>query len=300
MRYRDPSGRYDGFTQIGAGSWAEVCRAVDAETNEYVAMKIVYGDNWKEKLLLASFMQEALLLLGLDHPNIVAAHEVIQLEQRPEIPAEEGVSSVSLAVVMQYHGEKDLSGGMWRFSRRLSDDHIASAIVDTAHTLDYLHSQGIFHCDLKPENILYSEKKRKATLTDFGSALAHPDSLPPFPGVKLLGNLYSSCEFVEGDFIMGTPHYIAPEQIEGAADSRSDLYALGGVLYHLLTGSPPHNHSAWDCLQMRSRTPDPPPVWERARRKTPFEDICMKLLAYDPDDRFQSGQEVVDAINAQL
>lgn len=151
-------------------------------------------------------------------------------------------------------------------------------ISDVLSALAYAHAQGVIHLDVKPGNVLV--KGENALLTDFGFA-------------KDLGLTAITAQ----DMLLGTPSYMAPEQFKGVrTDHRSDLYAAGAVLYHMLTGAPPYGNQVVRFLAGDERVPLTP----LTGTAEPFQDVIVRSLARDPDDRYPDATEMRDAILAVL
>lgn len=151
-------------------------------------------------------------------------------------------------------------------------------ISDVLSALAYAHAQGVIHLDVKPGNVLV--KGENALLTDFGFA-------------KDLGLTAITAQ----DMLLGTPSYMAPEQFKGVrTDHRSDLYAAGAVLYHMLTGAPPYGNHVVRFLAGDERVPLAP----LTGTAEPFQDVIVRSLARDPEDRYPDATEMRDAILAVL
>ena len=203
-------GRYQLVEQLGEGGMAAVYKAHDTRLDRYVAVKVIrLGIQHSEKFL-KRFDREARALARLSHPNIVDIHDY----------GEEGNTPY---LVMEY-----LPGGTLKekMGRPISCQQAARTLLPIAEALAYAHQRDIIHRDIKPANILFSETNRPM-LSDFGiSKVAESEQ----QGTELTG-------FGVG---IGTPEYMAPEQGQGInVDQRADIYALGVVLYELLTGQKP-------------------------------------------------------------
>ncbi len=147
-------------------------------------------------------------------------------------------------------------------------------ISDVLSALAYAHAQGVIHLDVKPGNVLV--KGENALLTDFGFA-------------KDLGLTAITAQ----DMLLGTPSYMAPEQFKGVrTDQRSDLYAAGAVMYHMLTGAPPYGNQVVRFLAGDERVPLAP----LTGAAEPFQDVVVRSLARDPDDRYPDATEMREAI----
>lgn len=149
-------------------------------------------------------------------------------------------------------------------------------VADVLTALSYAHGQGVIHLDVKPGNVLINGEK--ALLTDFGFA-------------KDLGRTAITGQ----DMLLGTPNYMAPEQFQGVrTDNRSDLYATGAVLYHMLTGNPPYGNQVVRYLAGDDRVPlEPLPA-----KAEPCAPVVKRALSRHPEDRYASAGEMLDAVLA--
>src|SRR3990172_9100622 len=157
---------------------------------------------------------------------------------------------------------------------------IVRVLADVLSGLAYAHSEGVIHRDIKPANIMLT-KKGQAVLTDFGIA-------------QILG----STQVTASGALMGTLNYMAPEQgLEGRCDARSDIYSLGIVLYEMLTGYTPFDADTPLAILMKHLN-DPLPLPRQIEPSIPeaFERVVLKVLAKEPDDRYQSAAEMAQAL----
>ena len=216
------------------------------------------------------FRREAEAACRLSHPHICSMLDY-------------GDVDGSVYLVMPYFGGGSLADMIGR-ERTLSGPEAASIAVQVACALDYAHRRGVVHRDVKPDNILFDED-RNAVITDFGIATARFHS-------KLTGTGRA----------MGTPHYMSPEQAMGKmVDGRSDLYAVGVMLYEMVLGFPPFDGA--DSYSVGYKHVHEQPVSpEVVDSRTPpaLAEITMKCLQKHPADRFQRGQELADALIAYL
>ncbi len=263
-------GRYHILEPLGEGGMAIVYKAYDNRLERYVAFKVIrtdlYGPGMLEQVL-KRFDREAKALARLTHPNIVRIHDYGEYQDTPYL-------------VMEY-----LPGGTLktRAGEPTPYQEVARLLLPVAHALAYAHKQGILHRDVKPSNIMVTETG-EPMLTDFGIA-------------KILSTEESTALTGSGVGI-GTPEYMAPEQGMGTTvDVRTDVYALGVVLYELVTGQKPYHadtpmavivkHITEPLPRPRDFVPDLPPE---------VEEILFKALAKSPDERYEN----VDAFAVAL
>ncbi|MBV9281433.1 MAG: protein kinase [Chloroflexi bacterium] len=263
-------GRYTLLGEIGSGGLARVFQAVDAETGRPVAAKVLTQSAVGDPAILLRFRQEALVAATLRHPNIVEVYTAL-LEQDVVSIIMEYVEGQSLEQILRSQGRLPL--------RRIG--HLAQQVLSA---LAYAHERGILHRDVKPGNVLGADANH-AKLTDFGVAgsLGGGDGLHTQAGTT-----------------MSTPLYMAPEQIEGErVDGRADLYAVGVVLYQVVTGLLPFEGSDPLTVAFRQvhKAPRPPREVD-ATVPAGWEALILKALAKDPGERFQTAREMLDALSA--
>jgi len=265
------AGPYRIETEIARGGMGVVYRAVQEGLDRPVALKLISsgvlaGDEERRR-----FRKEAEAAARLEHPGIVAIHE---------IGSWQGHEYFSMTLVdgptLQQHVE----------GRRLDCREAARIVRDIARAAGYAHRAGIVHRDLKPENILLSENDRPL-IADFGLAKWHRDGTM----ITRTGQ------------VLGTPHYMSPQQATGsaAADASADIYSIGAILYALLTGQPPHiGESTAEVL--RSVLQDEPKTPRQVRRDVPIdlESICLKAIAYEPGGRYRTADELADDLDRFL
>jgi hypothetical protein len=264
-------GRFTLLDQIGTGSFGTVYRARDPDLEREVAIKVPRATCVPTGTDFERFLREARSVARLRHPAIVSIHEVGHQEGTPYLISE-FVPGLSLA---------DLLTG-----RRFSAEETARVVAELADALEYAHRQGVIHRDVKPSNILLDEENRPH-LMDFGLAKYTEGG----------GNLTQ-----EGE-VLGTPAYMSPEQARGearAVDGRTDVYSLGVILYQMLTGELPFRGNARMLLhQVLHDEPRPPSHLDRGVPRD-LETICLKAMARDPDQRYQTAGQLAQDLRRFL
>jgi serine/threonine protein kinase len=263
-------GSYQLISQLGEGGMAQVYLARDVRLGREVAVKVLDRRLAERPGFRERFQREARLAAALDHPNIVPLYDF-------------GETNV-LYLVMPY-----LSGGSMQDMLHRTPFEVSQVVTygtQITDALEYAHQRNVVHRDVKPANILLHADGR-LMLSDFGLA-------------KILdGSGRPAAPRNHPD--AGTPEYMAPEQIEGRTDSRADIYAVGVVLYLLLTGHLPFTGSTSNAVMDSHlyRLPDPPRRLNR--RVTPaLETVVLRALAKHPDDRYQTASELGAALLAAL
>ncbi len=267
---RVTGGRYRIIRRLGGGGMAHVYVAQHLALDRPLAVKVLHAHLARDDEMRERFRREAEAASRLMHPHICSIMDYGELD-----------GTVYLVMPM-------LAGGSLA-DRIVSDGTVAAAeaaavTVQVACALDYAHRPGVVHRDVKPDNILFDDDGN-SLITDFGIATARFQS-------RLTGTGRA----------MGTPHYMSPEQAMGKqVDGRSDLYALGVMLYEMLLGFPPFDGAdsySVGYKQVHEIAVSPDVVDSR----TPAElsAIVMRCLAKGAGDRYQSGNELADALIAYL
>lgn len=265
-------GRYSLKERVGRGASAEVWRAVDEELHRDVAVKLAREELVGDEVVTARLLREARSTAQLRHPAIVPVHEVSTRDGQPFI-------------VSDFIDGPTLAQEIGR--RRFSPDESAAIVAQLADALDYAHACGIVHRDVKPGNVLLPEPGRPV-LADFGLAhLARAEV-----GLTRQGD------------VLGTPAYMAPEQARGdvgAVDGRTDVYALGAVLYELLAGRPPFagTSAASVLYAVLHRDPEPPGA-VGGDVPADLATVCRKAMAREPSRRYGSARELADDLRRYL
>jgi eukaryotic-like serine/threonine-protein kinase len=249
---------------LGQGGMGVVYKARQRGLKRIVALKMIVAGGHQGSADLARFRSEAVAVADLQHPNIVQIYEVGEDNGHPFFSLEY-VAGGSLA--------KKISG------TPRPPREAAQLVRALADGMEYAHQRGIIHRDLKPANVLLTESG-EPKVSDFG----------------LVKRLEDDAGQTQSGSILGTPSYMAPEQAEGKIKEigpRTDIYALGGILYELMTGRPPFRAaSVLDTLQ-QVRTQDPiPPSQFHPKVPRDLETICLKCLQKDPAKRYASAADL--------
>jgi len=267
---------YEILKELGRGGMGVVYKARQTALKRTVALKMVLSGVHAGSDDLKRFRAEAEAAARMQHPNIVQIYEIGEWDGRPYFSLEY-VKGGSLAA--------QLDGEPW-------DNREAAALVEIlAETMDYAHERGIVHRDLKPANILLvpSEGRRSSP----GTPIAGRSFEPKIADFGLAKRLEGGKTLTQTGAILGTPGYMAPEQASGKSRGISpaaDVYALGAILYELLTGRPPFQAATQldTVLQLLSEDPVSPRERNRAV-DLDLDTICLKCLARDPRDRYASA-----------
>jgi len=256
---------------LGKGGFGAVYQAHYLLLNRPQAIKILLEEHFSDPRFLDRFLREARTLAALDHPNIVHVDEL-------------GVQGSLIYLVMPYLSRGTLQDLLNARGEPLPLEEVDRALSQICAALDYAHAQGVVHLDLKPLNLLVHQDGR-LLLSDFG--LAHLMKEGAVQGGTSLS--------------FGTPTYMAPEHLRGQPDWRSDLYALGIILYQMLTGHPPFAGSTPEAVMLK-HVMDPPPSLRAARPDLPaaLESVLAKALAKQPEDRYQRASDLLSDFRAAL
>jgi serine/threonine protein kinase/Tfp pilus assembly protein PilF len=254
-------GDYELGEEIGRGAQGVVYRARQKSLNRTVALKIIALGHWASATHLRRFRLEAEAAAGLNHPSIVPIHEIGERD---------GCCYFSMSLVEGGQLDEIVA------RKPMSVRHAAQLIAKLARTVHYAHEHGILHRDIKPGNILL-DAEGEPHLTDFGLA-------------RLVERESTVTRTTE---VLGTPSYMAPEQASGnnaEITSATDVYALGAVLYHLLTGRPPFvAETTYKTVQLLLETDPRQPRLLNPKVDRDLSIICLKCLEKDPQRRYGSA-----------
>jgi serine/threonine protein kinase/tetratricopeptide (TPR) repeat protein len=273
-------GHYRLVEKIGAGGMGEVYRAHDESLDRDVALKVLPDEVADDPERLARFEREARAAAALDHPNIVAVHELGVHDGRPFIVTE----------LLQGQSFRELISAGTMTSRA-----VVELAAQIAKGLAAAHEHGIVHRDLKPEN-LFLTADGTAKILDFGLAR----TVVPDASRSSLAEAATEVMVSSEGAVVGTTAYMSPEQARGqAVDHRSDIFSFGVVLYEMLTGLSPFRRVTPADTVSAVLTEDPPVVSTNTSRvNAAFDGIVRRCLQKRPDDRFQSARDLGFAVQA--
>ncbi len=269
-------GKYEIISRLGRGGMGEVYKAFHPQLQRYVAIKVLLTSSETDPEFIARFQNEALAVARLRHPNIVQVFD-FDIEGDKPYMVMEFVEGETLAQRMtRYHREGKLA----------STEEIAHLFQQLCSAVDYAHKQGMLHRDIKPANVILNAQG-DAILTDFGLA-----KISGLSGLTASGS------------VMGTPHYMSPEQGQGQPmDARSDVYSLSVMLYEMLAGKLPFDaDTPVGVIMQHIMTPPPPIEQANPAVHSALAQVALLGMAKKPDERFRSagalGAAIASAVNA--
>jgi serine/threonine-protein kinase len=268
-------GKYKITQHLGRGGMAEVYKGYREDLDRTVAIKLMHAFLVAEQDFLFRFKREARAMAKMRHTNIVSVYDFDVHGDNIYYLVMEYIGGGTLKEKLMALAEKGL---------RLPLDHAIRIAMEVANALTYAHSREMVHRDIKPANIMLDETG-KAILTDFGI-------------VKLVGG--QSMAFTATGALIGTPAYMSPEQALGKpGDARSDLYSLGVLLFQMVTGQLPYAADTPLAVVMK-HVNDPLPVPTEFNPDVPVQvqEIILRAMAKEPEDRYQSSAEMAAALRA--
>ncbi len=296
-------GRYRILEELGRGGMGVVYRAHEKALNRDVALKVLLVGGRVDEQVLDRFQREARAAAALEHPNIVKVYDVGML------PGEEAALPY---YTMELLSGEDLAGAI--HGGHLTPRVAVEAVRQVALALGYAHHKGILHRDIKPQNIFLrrqetvaeanaptvlhapaGEGEVHALLLDFGLAKLTEHDLSSEGQGSRKGKSVQS--LTQSGQILGTPHYMAPEQAMGAKeiDARADVYGLGAALYHALAGEPPFKAATLaELLYKVQRVDADPPSRLNGEVDLDLDTLCLKSLAKEPKDRYQTAGDLAE------
>ena len=293
--WKSGSLKYDDFAPLAEGGTATIQTCLDKNLNRVVIYKSLHPHLADDEVETARFVREARVTAMIPHPGTVPLYEIgrdrggnvyftmKKLEGRD-------LRSLLTDILQRNHRTQELYP-----PKRLID-----ILINAAQTVAYAHQQGVIHRDLKPANVLVGEFG-EVTVLDWGLAKikgeATPEPLLPPQGAKGI-----ALELTQPGRRFGTPLYMSPEQAHGGdTDERTDVYALGIILYEILTGQPlVFGQELDDVLRqiLERPTPRPSDVAPKADIDPAVEAICLKCLQKEPDQRYASVHDLIEDLQA--
>lgn len=259
--------RYKIISKIGVGGMADVFKGEDTLLGRPVAVKILHSNFAGDDDFVARFKREAQAAGKLSHPNIVSMYDV-------------GFDQGYHYIVMEYIEGETLKEYITRHES-ISIDNAVKFTIAIAEGLEHAHAMGIVHCDIKPHNVLIT-KQGRIKVTDFGIARA----------------MNAGTTMMYTNSIMGSAHYLSPEQASGKpVNGSTDIYSLGAVLYEMLTGRVPYEGETPISVALKHvRERLIPPTRYNPSIPTLLEAAVIKALAKRPEDRFSNITEMIAAL----
>lgn len=261
--------RYELIERIGDGGMASVYRAHDQLLDRYVAVKILHPQFANDEDFIVRFRKEAQGAAKLSHANIVNIYDVGECDNQ-------------YFIVMEYVEGETLKNKIQR-EKTLSIEAVLDIGGQIVGALEHAHTHNLIHCDIKPHNILI-KPNGQVKVADFGIARAASSTTMTYSGN-----------------VVGSVHYISPEQAQGnSITPKSDIYSLGVVFYEMLTGRVPFQGENVVSIALKHLQEQPQPIHELRPEVPPvLEAIVLKAMEKDPQKRFSSTQLIVDIQNAQ-
>lgn len=264
-------GPYKLLEEVGYGGMATVYRANQPSVDRDVAIKVILKRQLSDPEAIQRFQREARLIARLEHPHILPVYDFDGRHDPPYI-------------VMRYLDRGTLGDVMSQ--NVLPQSESFYLIQQIASALDYAHRQGVVHRDIKPSNIMM-DREGNCFVTDFGIARM----------------VSGGQEITMTGALIGTPNYMSPEQSQGQSDldHRTDLYALGIILFQMLTGKLPYSDpNTFSVLMMHVNNPIPSALLLNQALPPAVDEFFFRALAKRPDERFQSGAELVAALGSLM
>jgi serine/threonine protein kinase len=250
--------------KLGSGGMADVYLGVQEALDRKVAIKILNPEMVLNPMLLQRFLNEAHTASRLEHPNIVTIHNVEQIGN-------------TCCIIMEYLQESLVDRIKLSPNGRLEPGEAFRILKQVTNALRYAHNEGFIHRDIKPDNIIF-RKDNTPVLVDFG--IARP--------------MDADTHLTASGMIIGTPHYMSPEQCKGEKiDAQTDIYSLGIVLYEMLTGCIPYKaDSAAGILVKHIQSPVP----QLGGRLVKYQPLLDKMMAKEKSQRVRTGEELLNSL----
>jgi serine/threonine protein kinase len=259
-------GKYQISERLGRGGMAEVYKAYHPQLERYAAIKVLHGFLAEGQDFQMRFQREAKAIAALRHPNIVQIYDI-------------DIQDENYYMVMEYIDSGTLKERLIQASGPLPIHAMAHIFRQIASALGYAHRKGVLHRDIKPANVLL-DKSGRVVLTDFGIA-----------------RIVSETQFTVTGTLVGTPAYMSPEQGKGLQISTpSDIYSLGIILYEMVTGKVPFDaETPLAVIHKHINEPLPAPRTLREDIPGALENVILKALAKEADERYQTAGEMLTA-----
>ena len=290
-------GRYEVVAEQGRGGFATVWRAIDPKLGREVALKQLNENLARRADLRNRFLIEARIAARLEHPGIVPVHDMGRQEDGRPYYTMKLVRGETLAVAINRMFEEHTDD----VYRSVDFRRLLNSFVAVCRTMEYAHSNGVLHRDLKPQNIVVG-RYGETIILDWGLAkIVGESSDEDSAGFD---ELDTDVDATQAGEIKGTPAFMSPEQAGGLTDEvdeRSDIYALGVILYVLLTGKLPFRGNRTDDVLRQVVAAEPIPVSSLSSAvPKPLEAVCDKAMRKKADDRYQSVAELTADVERYL
>ncbi|MDP6635330.1 MAG: protein kinase [Phycisphaerae bacterium] len=295
----DETERYRVEEEFARGGFGEILTVYDKSLHRTVALKQLSSKTTQGREFRRRFLNEARITADLEHPGVVPVYQLHEPEGREPYYTMKLVRGDTLAgAIERFHSAKHSPS-----DHQVERARLLGAYLTVARTMAFAHSRGVIHRDLKPANIILGQYGETVVL-DWGLAkklgdaddTAGSDQTEESEGITL--------DVTQAGDVLGTPVYMSPEQASGstgAMDQRCDVYAMGAILYELLTGSRPyHGSSSKEVIEKVIGADLAAPRSIASAVPKPLEAICLKAMAADPDDRYPSAGQLADDVERYL
>jgi serine/threonine-protein kinase len=266
------SGRYRVKRELGRGGFGIVLLVEDQMVHEEIALKLISPHLVEDEVAIARMVHEVRYARKITHENVIRIHDFISV-------------GATYAMSMEYFASVPLTRKIRR-GRGLARQEGYSVVRDILRGMSVAHAAGIVHRDLKPANILINADG-VLKIVDFGLAAAMS---------------HSNSRVTKTGHMVGTPSYMAPEQVRGLTiDQRTDLYALGVIMYEMFTGVPPYSaDNPMAVLYQHLEGGKVPPRTRNAEISPALEAIILKAMAVNPDERYQSAADMLHDLEQMM
>ncbi|HYO52224.1 serine/threonine-protein kinase, partial [Archangium sp.] len=290
--------RYEDLGLIGMGGMGEVRRVLDRVLQRQLAMKIIHGPSRLSPDTLARFMAEARITAQLEHPGIVPVHDLGTLPDGRAYFTMKEVQGRSFSESIREMHRSATQPPRWSL-RRLVD-----IFLRICESMAYAHARGVIHRDLKPSNIMVGEFG-EVVVVDWGVAGLKGHSLHAGPAGRLLPPVHAPLhEHVTlAGMILGTLSYMPVEQARGEVERlgfTADVYALGAILYEIISGHPPYTGSSWGEVLRQLLAGPPAPLSSPLPVPEALQEICARAMARNAEDRYPDAGVLASEVGAWL